>query len=80
MQGYFGNFATPVQLPSSGILTQHTESYEGTSVVGRSTFSVTIKHNGTAAGYIEQSGTETDAAGQNVKCSTSKVPFTAHLS
>jgi hypothetical protein len=80
MQGYFENFATPVQLPNSGKLTQHTESYEGTSVVGRSTFSVTIKPHGTAAGYIEQSGTETNAAGQNVTCTTSKVPFTARRS
>ena len=42
IKGYFGNFATPVQLPNSGKLTQHTESYEGTKC--RGTFNLLGDH------------------------------------
>jgi hypothetical protein len=79
-----GDFATPVALPSSGKLTEHSPitaeepAIEGGPLpTGQSTFSVAFQKNGTASGYVEVSlvvlvGTD------SIPCSD-KVSFTAKL-
>jgi hypothetical protein len=79
-----GSFVIPVQLPSSGKLTQQTDVTSAAAIpggpptMGQSSFSVTFTKKGTASGYIEQNlklliGTAT------IPCMSGKVPFTAKL-
>jgi hypothetical protein len=79
-----GSFATPVQLPASGKLTQKTTVTSGPAIpggsptTGQSSFSIAFTKKGTASGYIEQNltlliGTAT------IPCMSGKVPFTAKL-
>ncbi len=78
-----GNFATPVALPSSGKLTEHTPITRPLPIAGappqtgQSTFSITFKRNGTASGYVEVSLVAM-VGGQSIACS-GKVSFTGKL-
>jgi hypothetical protein len=78
-----GNFATPVALPSSGKVTEHTPITKMSPIAGapaetgQSAFSVAFKKNGTASGYVEVSLVAM-LGGQSIPCS-GKVSFTAKL-
>jgi hypothetical protein len=81
-----GGFAAPVELPTSGKLTEQAPVNVGPVVpgaaptTGQSSFSVTFTKKGTASGYVEANMTIETAAGQAaVPCSSGKVPFTAKL-
>jgi len=80
-----GSFSTPVALPASGKITEHTAvstpglpgSPEST---GEATFSVTFTKKGTATGYLEETLSQTAGPGGVViPCTSGKVPFTAKL-
>jgi hypothetical protein len=78
-----GNFATPVALPSSGKVTEHTPITKASPIAGapaetgQSAFSVAFKKNGTASGYVEVSLVAV-VGGQSIPCS-GKVSFTGKL-
>lgn len=74
-ESYFGNFLTPVELPTSDRLLQRTHTYTGSQATGDSTFSVTFKTNGTASGYIEQS--EQQQGEPSSQCTTGRLTFKA---
>jgi hypothetical protein len=81
-----GSFVAPVQLPSSGTVSQQAAitpvaAFPGSSpTTGTSTFSVTFTKKGTATGYFELSLAIATAPGQQlIPCSSGKVPFTAKL-
>jgi hypothetical protein len=79
-------FAAPVQLPTSGKVTEQAPVNAGAVVpgaeptTGQSSFSVTFTKKGTASGYVEVNlmiaTTPTQAP---IPCSSGKVPFTAKL-
>lgn len=79
-----GGFVTPVQLPTSGKLTQQAPVSAGAAfpggppTMGQSTFSVTFTKKGTASGYLEVSLTLATPS-QAIPCSSGKIPFTAKL-
>jgi hypothetical protein len=81
-----GGFTAPVQLPTSGSVTEQAPVNVGAVVpgalptTGQSSFSVTFTKKGTASGYVEVNlmiaTSPTQAA---VPCSSGKLPFTAKL-
>jgi hypothetical protein len=79
-----GSFATPVALPKSGKVSEHTAVTGPPPLpglpasMGQATFSVTFTKKGTATGYFEQSLTF-DVQGQSLPCTSGKVLFTAKL-
>jgi hypothetical protein len=79
-----GSFVAPVQLPSSGTLTQLAPVTAGPAVPGggptpgQSSFAVAFTKKGTASGYLElnlQLAIQT----QTITCPSGKIPFTAKL-
>jgi hypothetical protein len=79
-------FATPVQLPTSGKVTEQAPVNAGAVVpgasptTGQSSFSVAFTKKGTASGYVEVNlmiATSPEQA--PIPCSSGKVPFTAKL-
>jgi hypothetical protein len=80
------DFTTPVALPSSGKLTEHTTFTEdllgpgAPPATGQSAFSIAFKKNGTASGYVEVSLTYPLLSNETTpeKCS-GKMAFTAKL-
>jgi hypothetical protein len=79
-------FTAPVQLPSSGKVTQQApiapvEAFPGSPpTTGQSTFAVTFTKKGTASGYFEVNlMIATTPTEPPVPCSSGKVPFTAKL-
>jgi hypothetical protein len=79
-------FAAPVQLPTSGKVTEQAPVNAGPVVpgasptTGQSSFSVAFTKKGTASGYVEVNlmiATSSEQAA--VPCSSGKVPFTAKL-
>jgi hypothetical protein len=81
-----GGFAAPVQLPTSGRVTEQAPVNVGAVVpgalptTGQSSFSVAFTKKGTASGYVEVNlmiATSSEQAA--VPCSSGKVPFTAKL-
>lgn len=83
-ESQLGSFVAPVQLPSSGKLSQKASVTQAPlfpgspPVTGQSTFSVTFKKNGTASGTIAQSLTLPFGATQTAPCEVSAT-FTAKL-
>jgi hypothetical protein len=79
-----GSFVAPVQLPTSGKLTQQAPVTApaafpgGAPTPGQSAFSVAFTKKGTASGYVELS-LQITAGSQTVPCATGKIPFTAKL-
>jgi hypothetical protein len=80
-----GSFVSLVQLPNSGKVTQQAPVKAEPVVpgagptTGQSAFSVTFTKKGTASGYLEEN-LELSVNGENIPCSSGKVPFTAKLS
>jgi hypothetical protein len=81
-----GGFMAPVQLPSSGKVTQQAPiapvtAFPGSApTTGQSSFAVTFTKKGTASGYLEVSLMIATSPEQPlVPCSSGKVPFTAKL-
>jgi hypothetical protein len=81
-----GGFAAPVQLPTSGKVTEQAPVNAGAVVpgasptTGQSSFSVAFTKKGTASGYVEVNlmiATSPEQA--PIPCSSGKVPFTAKL-
>jgi hypothetical protein len=79
-------FAAPVQLPTSGKVTEQAPVSGGAVVpggpptTGQSSFSVAFTKKGTASGYVEVNmmiATSPEQAA--IPCSSGKVPFTAKL-
>jgi hypothetical protein len=82
-ESQLGSFVAPIQLPSSGKLTQQTTVTQGPIVpgggpaTGQSTFSVAFKKNGTASGSLAQT-LMLSVGTQTVPCTASE-SFTAKL-
>ncbi len=79
-----GSFSTPIAVPTSGKVTEHTAVSAPAPLPGaepekgQSTFFVAFTKKGTATGYLEQSLTIV-LQGQSIPCASGKVPFTAKL-
>lgn len=79
-----GSFVAPVQLPTSGKLTQQAPVTApaafpgGAPTPGQSSFSVAFTKKGTASGYVELN-LQITFGSQVAPCSTGKIPFTAKL-
>lgn len=79
-----GSFVAPVQLPTSGKLTEQAPitpvaSFPGSPpTTGQSAFSVAFTKKGTATGYLELNA-QIAFGSQTTPCSSGKVPFTAKL-
>lgn len=81
-----GGFAAPVQLPTSGKVTEQAPVNAGAVVpgaaptTGQSSFSVAFTKKGTATGYVEVNLMIASSPEQAaIPCSSGKVPFTAKL-
>ena len=80
-----GSFVAPVQLPTSGKVTEQAPVTPFAVVpgspptTGQSTFAVSFTKKGTASGYIEITMKVAATPTESFPCSTGKVPFTAKL-
>ena len=80
-----GSFVAPVQLPTSGKVTEQAPITPFAVVPGspltsgQSTFAVSFTKKGTASGYFEITMKVAATPTESFPCSTGKVPFTAKL-
>lgn len=84
LEAPIGSFVVPVQLPTSGKLSEQAPVTTAAAVPGgpptqgQSAFAVTFTKKGTASGYLELN-LQVVVQSQTFPCASGKVPFTAKL-